>query len=321
MSSGIRNDDKRSIMNRIRGIHVLALGVAVWGLAVWLLGSPHPDETEPAAETASGEAPPAAGHAAVSSTPAGTPSTSTRAGSPAPPSDPGVRSASTAVAPAPAGEGVPAVPSSAGAPSSTPAAGAPQLATAPAQPGTGVAAAPTGVLHGPRGDDTVSGPAPGGSVAPRYSGAGSTQGIALPPGLPPPPAQPFGQLEYPMPPSLPPARSGAPASGASVVASELASARRAAWEGRLANALAHYRAAARIQPDSHVVWGEMGNVLWAMRRWPEAAYALEGAATLLVTAGELHAASTLVPAVGMIDPDAAQRVQQRMWAVARREPG
>ena len=65
----------------------------------------------------------------------------------------------------------------------------------------------------------------------------------------------------------------------------------------------------------------MGNVLWAMQRWPEAAYALEGAATLLVAAGELHSASTLVPAVGLIDPDAAQRVQQRIWDATQRHPG
>ena len=105
------------------------------------------------------------------------------------------------------------------------------------------------------------------------------------------------------------------------VAARLDAARRAAWEGRLADALVHYRAAARVRPKSHVVWGEMGNVLWAMGRWPEAAYALEGAATLLVGAGELRAANALLPAVRNIDPNAAHRIQQRLWAASRRPRG
>ena len=102
---------------------------------------------------------------------------------------------------------------------------------------------------------------------------------------------------------------------------QIDAARRAAWEGRLADALAHYRAAARLRPNDYVVWGEMGNVLWTMQRWSEAAYALEGAATLLVRAGELRAASDLVPAVGLIDPDAAYRVQRLLWTSSQRQPG
>ena len=122
---------------------------------------------------------------------------------------------------------------------------------------------------------------------------------------------------------MPPPRPGSGVSRSkSVVVSEFDSARRAAWEGRLADALDHYRAAARIQPDNYAVWGEMGNVLWEMARWSEAAYALEGAATLLVEAGELRAASSLVPAVGNIDPVAARRIQQLlMQATAQRSPG
>ena len=83
----------------------------------------------------------------------------------------------------------------------------------------------------------------------------------------------------------------------------------------------HYRSAARLRPADHVVWGEMGNVLWTMRRWPEAAYALEGAATLLVRAGELRAASELVPAVGRIDRQAAYRIERLLWEAAQRQPG
>ncbi|MCY4221146.1 MAG: hypothetical protein OXC25_04220 [Thiotrichales bacterium] len=87
------------------------------------------------------------------------------------------------------------------------------------------------------------------------------------------------------------------------------------------DAIAHYRAAARLRPDDHVVWGEMGNVLWTMQRWPEAAYALEGAATLLIRAGELRAANELVPAVGRIDRQAAYRIERLLWDASQRQPG
>ena len=114
---------------------------------------------------------------------------------------------------------------------------------------------------------------------------------------------------------------GYPALDDGAVSGQLNAARRAAWEGRFADAVAHYRSAARLRPADHVVWGEMGNVLWTMRRWPEAAYALEGAATLLVRAGELRAASELVPAVGRIDRQAAYRIERLLWEAAPRQPG
>ncbi len=95
----------------------------------------------------------------------------------------------------------------------------------------------------------------------------------------------------------------------------LDAARKAAWEERLSEALAHYRAAANIDPENHLVWGEMGNVLWQMQRWPQAAYALEGAAILLVNAGEFRAALELMPAVESIDPDAGRRIHHHLWVV------
>ena len=172
---------------------------------------------------------------------------------------------------------------------------------------------------GPSASDAAgagAGPAPGDPIPPRAPEPGSAQ--AGDSGIPPPPDLWF---EHPFPFPPPPARSGSAATDGSAVAGQINAARRAAWEGRLADALAHYRAAARIQPDLHVVWGEMGNVLWEMRRWSEAAYALEGAATLLVRAGELRAASELVPAVGRIDPEAAYRVQRLLWVAAQRQSG
>ena len=323
MSAGIRDDRTRSVMTRIKGVHVLALGIVLWGVAVWLLGTPHPAETETTAETASDEAPPA-GHAvdagSVAERAAGidteraavAPASAIASSAPSPDGssasqpDREVRGASAPTALAPAGK-PDAASSPSGSEPSPAAVGGMQLATAPSQRESDVAAPTTGIPQEPLRRESTAGPAAGASTASRYADGGSLQGNAAPAGVPLATVQPFRQFEYPMPPTQPPARTGSQASGDSVVASELNSARRAAWEGRLAEALAHYRAAARIQPDSHVIWGEMGNVLWAMQRWPEAAYALEGAATLLVAAGELHAASTLVPAVGLIDPEAAQR--------------
>ena len=47
----------------------------------------------------------------------------------------------------------------------------------------------------------------------------------------------------------------------------------------------------------------------------------QGAATLLVRAGELRAASELVPAVGRIDRQAAYRIERLLWEAAQRRPG
>ena len=164
-------------------------------------------------------------------------------------------------------------------------------------------------------------PQAGDPLAPRVPRTGGAPGSPDRPGgsdSPPAPPDPWLERGYAPP---PPARPAHPAMNGGAVASQINSARRAAWEGRPADALAHYRAAARIAPNNHVVWGEMGNVLWSMRRWSEAAYALEGAATLLIRAGELRAASELVPAVERIDPDAAYRVQRLLWTAAQRQSG
>ena len=274
-------------MTRLTGIRIFALSVALWAIAVWLLGAPPPaaKETvaEPAAESGAGTA-----IVAAEETGAGTGTAAEdRAGATVTPE---AEIAPPASEPAAGGTGVPA----------TAAARAPDTDTAGAAPATGVqATAPDA--------STESLPVDAGAAAP------------------PVPTRPGTQHELPMPRPLPPAGSSAPRpdgtlADESAVASQLNAARRAAWEGRLEDALAHYRAAARIQPRSHVLWGEMGNVLWAMRRWPEAAYALEGAAVLLVDAGELRAASDLLPAVGRIDPEAAHRVQRRLWIASQHPP-
>ena len=178
------------------------------------------------------------------------------------------------------------------------------------------------------GDTDAAGAAPATGAPATAPDAGTASppvdagGVVAPPV---PTTRPDTQHELPILRPLPSAGSPPPwpdgtLADESAVASQLDAARRAAWEGRLEDALAHYRAAARIQPRSHAIWGEMGNVLWEMRRWPEAAYALEGAATLLVDAGELRAASNLLPAVGQIDPGAAYRVQRRLWIASQRQP-
>ena len=288
-------------MTRLSGIQLLASGIVLWALAVWMFGAPHPEATETAATApADTMEKPGADEASQSGAPPMPASSAQVVQGPAAPSEPdaGVGTPSSQADSARVGDAA-SMPS---APRVPPAA-TPEVPAA--ADGSRIALAPA--------DPQASGP-----VVPRVSRAGGAPGSPGSPGSPDsPPPDPWFEHGY-APPPPPPAR---PAMNGGAVASQINSARRAAWEGRLTDALAHYRAAARIAPNNHVVWGEMGNVLWTMRRWSEAAYALEGAATLLIRAGELRAASELVPAVERIDPDAAYRVQRLLWAAAQRQSG
>ena len=325
-------------MTRLSGIQLLALSIVLWALAVWLFDAPHPAEAEPTAptettartsgktkenseadarEAARGETTTASASGAVAD----------RGG--ATPSDPGTEVASPPPRAASEGTGIEtgSVTASGGA-SESPAAGTPtpavasgdgsQVALAPARAGGDAGAGTTTV---PRATGPESGGGPGGSGIPGSPVPDGAAGIAGWPGAPPAPSRPPPWFEHPLSRPIPPPGSDFSAANGNPVEAQLNAARRAAWEGRFADALAHYRAAARLRPNDYVVWGEMGNVLWTMQRWSEAAYALEGAATLLVRAGELRAASELVPAVGRLNPDAAYRVQRLLWAAAQRQSG
>lgn len=335
-------------MTRFSGIRVLASSLVLWALAAWIFGSPDPAGPETVAEAVQETTPdPGTGmvegvRADAVAIPA-SPDPVMRDSTPSPSHDAGSGSASsragtthaveprTAPITSPArtveGRTPPAVPATAGdgsqtahAPIAPPAATgedpAATIATAPraATAAIGGAGAPIASPVSPapnvgsrQGDAAGIGPYPPDAGAPSASVRSAPW---LAPSMP----------RSPLPPGTP-ARPGGAAADGGAVAAQIDAARRAAWEGRLADALVHYRAAARVRPKSHVVWGEMGNVLWAMGRWPEAAYALEGAATLLVGAGELRAANALLPAVRNIDPNAAHRIQQRLWAASRRPQG
>ena len=319
-------------MTRLSGIRVLALSFVLWALAAWIFGSPDPAAPETISEPRAGVAEGVRADAMVVHVP---PDPVDRDSTPSPDRDADPASASSRAGATRAAE-PPAtpVPSPARTAPAAPAAGS-QIARAPAAPpavpGGELAAtiptAPTKRL------ETAAAGAPITSPAAPPPNVGSRQGNAAgigpyPPDAGTPPASirsaPWLDPSMPRSPRPPgmPSRPGGAAAGRGAVAAQMDAARRAAWEGRLADALVHYRAAARVQPKSYAVWGEMGNVLWAMGRWPEAAYALEGAATLLVGAGELRAANALLPAVRNIAPDAAHRIQQRLWAAAsRRQPG
>ena len=313
-------------MTRISGIHILIASIVLWGLAVWLLDAPPPSsaQTPAATETAATEA--AAGAAAgrrigVSGSVQGE---TTAASTPSAPAEQTLPASSDS---APAAESA-SLQARAGAASAPPSSDPPPVATtATREPtaatgdGSRLALAPatTGstASHAPA---TGAQPAPGSPTLPPVPETGGAGDDTVGPGLSPwTRPGPWGEHPGLRPPPPTGARGGVP--GGHAIAGQINAARRAAWEGRLADSVAHYRAAARLQPDHHVVWGEMGNVLWAMRRWSEAAYALEGAATLLVRAGELRAASELVPAVGRIDPDAAYRIQSLLFATAQRRSG
>ena len=303
-------------MIRLSGIQLLAASIVLWALAVWIFGTPLPAGTETETETT-----------------AQAPGETT--------AEPGTgadESAATAPDPtAPAQEGATASSdSSTGTGDSLPRpasehAGAAPLATSspaevPASPGSSETRAPED--SGPTADTATVPPSTGAealaaipATRPGDSSPATTRDGAFSPDAPPGSAPPHPWFEHPLSrPSAPP-RPRYPAADDDPAAGQIEAGRRAAWEGRYADALAHYRAAARLRPDHYVVWGEMGNVLWAMRRWAEAAYALEGAATLLVRAGELRAASELVPAVDRIDRQAAYRIQQLLWAAAQRQSG
>ena len=281
-------------MSQIRGTHLLAAGIVLWALAVWMFGTPQPATTEatttdtaPAASAETTQATGTVAGGSAAAMPAPAPASREPVVAAAPDTGTGTDTASSPVeTPAVPGAGAPAA-ATGDRSSGAPATDAGSVAARPITPGTSTA---DGV-----GDDPGAGDSPLASAPafPRFESAPSH--------LPPPP--------------------GYPALDDGAVSGQLNAARRAAWEGRLADAVTHYRAAARLRPGDHVVWGEMGNVLWTMRRWPEAAYALEGAATLLVRAGELRAASELVPAVGRIDRQAAYRIERLLWEAAQRRPG
>ena len=289
-------------MTRLSGIPLLVSGIVLWALAVWMFGAPPPEATGAAATAPADtvEKPGADEASRPDATPASPSSAQAVQGAATPPGpEAGVGAPSSRADSAPVGDtalmpSAPRVP-----PAATP-------ETPAATEDARVALAPA--------DPQARGP-----VVPRVPRTGDAPGSLGSPGSPPVPPDPWLERGHAPPP--PPARPAHPAMNGGAVASQINSARRAAWEGRLTDALAHYRAAARIAPNNHVVWGEMGNVLWTLRRWSEAAYALEGAATLLIRAGELRAASELVPAVERIDPDAAYRVQRLLWTAAQRQSG
>ena len=273
-------------MLRIRGTHLLAASIVLWALAVWVFGTPHPAATEATDSAPAASVGTAAGGSAAA-VPARAPVSPESIVAAAPDTMTGTDTASSpAETPATPSAGAPAA-ATGDRSSGVPAADAGSTAARPITPGPSTTEG--------AGDDR------GGGESPLASAPALPRFEAAPSHLPPPP--------------------GYPALDDGAVAGQLNAARRAAWEGRFVDAVAHYRAAARLRPGYHVVWGEMGNVLWTMRRWPEAAYALEGAATLLVRAGELRAASELVPAVGRIDRQAAYRIERLLWEAAQRQPG
>ena len=329
-------------MIRLTGIRILALGVVLWAIAVWLFGT-HPPVVEdmaaepaaPAQKTAEGKAgatvAAAAGAGAGADAAGEDPSRRTGAtdtaeaagaGTTMPASGSGAEAAGAGTAAPASGSGAEAVGAGTAAPASGSGAGAAGAGTLPPASGSGAEAAGAGTLPPASGSGAE---AAGAGTLPLASGSGAEAAGA---GTVPPASGTTAAATTPgtdvagVPPvagtiGVPITVPDADEVGMEALASQIVAARRAAWQGRFEDALAHYRAAARIRPWSHVVWGEMGNVLWTMRRWPEAAYALEGAATLLVDAGEFRAANDLLPAVGQLDPEAAHRVRRRLWIVSQ----
>ncbi len=308
-------------MQQLTGFRVLIASILIWALAVWVFGDP---PKEPIHEEGTSEPDIAIADASTTepSLPESSVGESEDSRIPEPVSQPEPE-------PEPEPEPRPE-PSAEASVESMSASGSSQETMAPALPSTSSAQGAS--------EDVASIPPP--SRAPAPSGemhagvhvdppeAGNFGDRPAPDGFDPPPMQ-RSRSFFPPPrmprtdthrthPAWPPSWPQWPRPP-SVVAMDfdlsMEAARKAAWEGRLSDALAHYRVAADIDPESHVVWGEMGNVLWRMQQWAQAAYALEGAAILLVDEGEFRAALELMPAVESIDQDAAHRIRYHLWAV------
>jgi hypothetical protein len=133
---------------------------------------------------------------------------------------------------------------------------------------------------------------------------------ALPPVAAAPPAPP-----------APPVATFAPESSASGVdlgQQLLREARAAAWEGRDAEAVSRYQAYLAQSPRSYEGYGELGNVFYRMRQWPQAGWAYTTACLLLLAEGHFESAASMVSVLSQIDPAGAALVNQQLWAARGR---
>ncbi len=88
-------------------------------------------------------------------------------------------------------------------------------------------------------------------------------------------------------------------------AARLAEARRAYWAGDIAGALQLYAALVRDLPDNADARGEYGNILYAQRRYPEAADAYLATGKLLIGGGKIAQAQPIIAVLDAIAPQKA----------------
>lgn len=103
-----------------------------------------------------------------------------------------------------------------------------------------------------------------------------------------------------------------PATPAPDTASRLNEARKTYWNGDVAGAQALYAALARDAPDNADVQGELGNILYAQRRYNEAADAYFITGKLLVEKGNTAQAMALINVLQSLAPDKAATLYAMM---------
>lgn len=116
-------------------------------------------------------------------------------------------------------------------------------------------------------------------------------------------------------PAAQPAQTPAATPAEAAVASAARDAARQAYgEGDFDRAIAAYRALVAATPDDLDLRGELGNVLYATGRLPEAAHEYAEVATRLVDAGFGDRAAALLPAIRAGDPALADALKTRIGA-------
>jgi len=107
----------------------------------------------------------------------------------------------------------------------------------------------------------------------------------------------------------------APATGASGPSEEailLDRARRAYWAGDLPAAAAAYEALLDRDPAEADVWGELGNVYYAMGRWQDAGLAYYEAARRLIDRGDTRQLGYLLRIIDSLAPDKGAELRARL---------
>lgn len=169
--------------------------------------------------------------------------------------------------------------------------------------------------------------APGKPAYPEYPDYPSTEsyGRPSPPvSVSPPPAQRSPAPLLPVPrvarPDQRVSQLPAPVPVPLSVADGLVSARQAASAGRYLDSIREYRLYLDKHPNDGDAYGELGNVFYKLKRYPEAAQNYYEVATRLIDAGHRDAVLNLMPIIEQHEPLLAALLQEKLSPRKRRYP-